>query len=411
MAAPQRNAHTSMRLPDDLTIRDTTGTILLVVLDGLGGVPEAGSKRTELEVARTPNLDALAGRSSLGMLVPVAPGVTPGSGPGHLALFGYDPTEYVVGRGALSALGVGFDLADGDLAVRLNLATLGPGGRVTDRRAGRPTDEEGRRVVEHLLGEISLGEDVEFFLIHEKEHRVVLVLRGEALGAEIADTDPQRTGIPPLDAQPLSPDSERSARLVRDFLEQARDLLRNEERISGLLARGFARYGGFPSLADRFGLNALAVARYPMYRGVARLVGMTVPGVPSSDEEAVALLEESFGDADFHFLHFKAPDARGEDQDYDAKVAAIEDVDALIPRIRALSPDVVAVTGDHSTPARMGVHSWHHVPLLLASEAARPTGDSFSERECRGGDLGTFEAKYLMSLILAHAGRLRKFGA
>jgi 2,3-bisphosphoglycerate-independent phosphoglycerate mutase len=400
-----------MRLPDDLAIRAANSTILLVVIDGLGGVPLPQTGDTELEAARTPNLDRLAGRSSLGMLLPVAPGITPGSGPAHLALFGYDPTEYVVGRGALSALGVGFDLKPGDVAVRLNLATLDRDGRIADRRAGRPSDDEGRRIVGLLRDGVSLGGEAEFFLIHEKEHRVVLVLRGEGLGADIADTDPQETGVPPLPPRALQPDSERTGGIVERFLSQARELVRDEESISGLLARGFARYEGFPSLEERFGLSGLAVARYPMYRGVARLVGMQIPGAPSSDEEAVSLMEGQFGNAGFHFIHFKAPDARGEDRDFDAKVAAIEAVDTVIPRLAALGADVVVVTGDHSTPALLGAHSWHHVPVLLASDAARPTGVSFTESEARGGDLGVFEARYLMSLMLAHADRLKKFGA
>lgn len=401
-----------MHFPDDLVLRDAKGTILLVVLDGLGGLPrEAGLRITELEDARTPNLDALARRSSLGMICPVAPGVTPGSGPGHLALFGYDPVEYLVGRGALSALGVGFDLAPGDLAVRLNLATLDAGGLVVDRRAGRPADAEGRRIVERLVSGISLGPDVELFLLHEREHRVVLVLRGDGLGAGVADTDPQRTGVPPLEPRPLDPASDRAARLVADFLAQARALLAEETAATGLLARGFARHERLPSLGERFGLDAVVVACYPMYRGVARLVGMRVAGEPSTDLEAVELMEEEFGSADLHFIHFKAPDARGEDRSFDAKVEAIEAVDRLIPRLQALGADVLAVTGDHSTPARMGAHSWHHVPLLLASASAHPTGGSFSERECRTGDIGTIEGRHLMSLMLAHAGRLGKFGA
>lgn len=400
-----------MPLPDDLVLRDAKGTILLVVLDGLGGLPGEGSSLTELEAARTPELDELARTGSLGMLSPVAPGITPGSGPGHLALFGYDPETYLVGRGALSALGVGFDLAPGDLAARINLATLDAEGRVVDRRAGRPSDAEGRRVVEALLEGVSLGGDVQLFLVHEKEHRAVLVLRGEGLDARIADTDPQRTGVPPLEPRALDPGAEGSARLVADFLAQARALLGQGRPVSGLLARGFARYERLPSLGDRFGLDALGIARYPMYRGVARLVGMRTPGAPASDDEAVALMEAHFGSADFHFIHFKGPDARGEDRAFDAKVAAIEEVDGLMPRLAALGADVLVVTGDHSTPARMGAHSWHHVPVLLASSAARPTGGAFSERGCRAGDLGTFEARHLMGLMLAHAGRLGKFGA
>lgn len=239
----------------------------------------------------------------------------------------------------------------------------------------------------------------------------MLVFRGEGLGAAITDTDPQTTGVPPLDPEATDPGSERTADLMTRFLAQARETLRGEETISGLLARGFARYDGFPSMADRFGIEGAAFAKYPMYRGVARLVGMGIPGIPPTDAEAVRLLEAEFGRTDFHFIHFKAPDARGEDRDFDAKVAAIEAVDAFVPQMTALSPDVIAVTGDHSTPARMGVHSWHFVPVLLASEWARPTGRSFSEAACRVGDMGVLESKDLMSLMLAHSGRLSKFGA
>jgi 2,3-bisphosphoglycerate-independent phosphoglycerate mutase len=399
-----------IRIPDDLVERDG-GTILLVVLDGMGGLPDPRTGETELEAAATPNLDALAARSSLGMHVPVAPGVTPGSGPAHLALFGYDPTEYLIGRGVLSALGVGFDLKRGDVAVRLNLATLDAEGRIRDRRAGRPSDAEGRRAVDAMRAEVRLPDGVEFFVLHEKEHRAVLILRGDHLDAEIADTDPQEEGVPPLDPTPLAPGSARTAELMKRFLDGARDVLRREERINGVLARGFARYEGFPSMRERFGMGGVAVAAYPMYRGVARLVGMEVPGAPKSDEEAVALLEKSFGTEPFHFIHFKAPDARGEDGDFAAKAKAIEGVDAHVPRLLQLGADVVLVTGDHSTPAAMRKHSWHAVPFLLASPWARPTGARFSDAECRRGDVGIVEARHLMSLALAHAGRLAKFGA
>ncbi len=401
----------ALRIPDDLVLRNAETTILLVVLDGLGGLPDPGTGLTELEAAHTPHLDALASRASLGMLVPVAPGVTPGSGPAHLALFGYDPTAHTIGRGLLSALGVGFGLRRGDVAVRLNLATLDGEGRVTDRRAGRPSDEEGRRITARLREGVDPGEGIECFLEHEKEHRVVLVLRGEGLGAEVADTDPQATGVLPLAPRALDPGSEATARVMTRLVEQARRILADEPAANGVLARGFARFDGFPSMEERFGLSGTAVAAYPMYRGVARLVGMEVPGTPASDEESVALMERTFGERAFHFLHFKGPDARGEDGDFGAKVAAIERIDALFPRLTALAPDVLIVTGDHSTPAAMGMHSWHSVPVLLASRWARPTGAAFAEREGRTGDLGTFPARDLISLALAHGGRLQKFGA
>jgi 2,3-bisphosphoglycerate-independent phosphoglycerate mutase len=401
-----------VRLPDDLVERGVEGKkIVLFVLDGVGGLPHPDTGLTELETARTPHLDALASRSSLGAFIPVSPGIAPGSGPGHLSLFGYDPLEYVIGRGALSALGVGFDLRVGDLAARLNLATLDGEGRIRDRRAGRPPDDEGRRIVEKVRDRLSPPEGVEVFLEHEKEHRVVLVLRGKGLGADLADTDPQATGVPPLSVKALDPKSERSADLLKDVLGQFETILRDEPTVNGVLARGFAAYEEYPGFQERYGLRALAIAQYPMYRGVARLVGMDILDIPSDPPGLVSVLEKHFQDYDFFFLHFKYPDSRGEDGDFQGKVEAIESVDPLIPRILELGPETLVVTGDHSTPATFRAHSWHSVPVLLASPWARATGARFGESECRAGDLGTFEGKHLMALALAHAGRLAKFGA
>ncbi len=400
------------RLPDAVVERGVEGKkIVLFVLDGLGGLPRPETGLTELETAHTPHLDALARLSSLGALIPVSPGITPGSGPGHLSLFGYDPVEYVIGRGALSALGVGFDLRAGDLAARLNLATLDGEGRILDRRAGRPSDEEGRRIVEKIRGGLEPPEGVEVFLEHEKEHRVALILRGKGLGADLEDTDPQATGVPPLPVRALDQESERSAALLEDVLGQMRAIMEDEPAANGVLARGFAAYEGYPGFLERYGLRALAVAQYPMYRGVARLVGMDVLDIPADPPGLVNVLERHFQDYDFFFLHFKYPDSRGEDGDFQEKVKAIESVDPLIPRIVELGPEVLVVTGDHSTPATFRAHSWHSVPVLLASPWARPSGVRFGESECRTGDLGTFEGKHLMALALAHAGRLAKFGA
>jgi 2,3-bisphosphoglycerate-independent phosphoglycerate mutase len=402
---------TEIRLPDDLVRTGAGGRIVLVVLDGLGGLPHPEHGRTELETARTPNLDALAARSSLGMLTPVAPGVTPGSGPAHLALFGYDPLECVVGRGALSALGVGLDLMPGDLALRLNLATLDADGLIVDRRAGRPPDEIAAEAVERLRRELRAPEGVEFEIAHEKEHRAVMVLRGARLHEGVQETDPQRTGVAPRSPEALVPEAEAASRVLTELLGQARRILADGEAITGVLARGYALHRELPGFVERFGLRGAVSARYPMYRGVAKLVGMTVPGIPSDDRAAVALLRRNFTEFDFHFLHCKAPDARGEDGDFDGKVAAIEEADAWVPEVMSLEPEVLMVTGDHSTPAGMGVHSWHGVPLLVHSSRARPTGNTFGEASCRLGDMGRFEARHLMSIGLAHADRLRKFGA
>jgi 2,3-bisphosphoglycerate-independent phosphoglycerate mutase len=380
-------------------------------MDGLGGLPHRDTGLTELETARTPTLDRLAERSSLGSLLPVSPGITPGSGPGHLSLFGYDPATFLVGRGALSALGVGFGLKAGDLAARLNLATLDSEGRIQDRRAGRPSDEEGRRIVAKIREALEPPEGIQVFVEHEKEHRVALILRGRELGADLSDTDPQETGVPPLPVTAQEPGSERSAEIMQEILNQATSALQDEKRITGVLARGFASYEGFPSFQDRYGMKALAIAKYPMYRGVARLVGMDVLEVPSDIAEIGSILEKHFHEYDFFFLHFKYTDSRGEDGDFDAKVAAIESVDPLVETVLGLDPEVLVVTGDHSTPANLRAHSWHPVPVLISSSWTRPTGTRFGERDCREGELGQFEGKHLMALALAHAGRLAKFGA
>jgi 2,3-bisphosphoglycerate-independent phosphoglycerate mutase len=400
-----------VKLPDEVANAEG-GKIVFLVMDGLGGLPDPRTGRTELEAASTPNLDTLAKRSALGLHRPTVPGIAPGSGPGHLALFGYDPLEWNIGRGVLSALGVDFDLQHGDVAARMNLATLDGDGNIVDRRAGRPPDEENRRLVAKLRDAVSEVDGVKVFFESEKEHRVVLVLRGEGLSADLSDTDPQETGVPPLPVEPLSDAARDSAELVAKVLDQATAAIADEPQANGLLARGFAAFERYPGIEERFKLKPLCIARYPMYRGVARLLGMDIHPVPDTDTDSIAALERKLGEYDFVFVHFKYMDSRGEDGDHEAKQHAIEAVDALIPRVEALNPDVLVVTGDHSTPATYRAHSWHPVPVLIASKWTRTTPvEGFGERECLKGELGIFEGKHLMSMALAHAGRLAKFGA
>lgn len=401
----------TVTIPDDLA-EAGGGRIVLVVMDGLGGLPDPSTGKTELESADTPNLDRIAAAAALGLHQPVAPGITPGSGPGHLALFGYDPLRWNIGRGVLSALGVGFELREGDLATRLNFASVDAEGRVTDRRAGRPSDDENKRLVAKLREKVKAPKGAELFFESEKEHRAVMVLRGTGLRAELEDTDPQETGVPPLKVNATTAEAKATADMVQSVLDGGREALRDESRANALLARGFAAYGRYPTMAERFKLKCLALAKYPMYRGVARLVGMDARHTPESDEQAVELLERNFDQYDFHFIHFKAVDSRGEDGDFGAKVKAIESCDPLIGRIEALNPDVLVVTGDHSTPSRIKAHSWHPVPVLIRSPWVRPNaGQTFGERPCMAGELGVFSTAHLMSLALAHASRLAKFGA
>ncbi len=398
-------------LPDAVA-ESNGGRIVLMVLDGLGGLPHPRTGWTELESARTPHLDRLAARSALGLHTPVAPGIAPGSGPGHLALFGYDPVRYNIGRGVLSALGVGFDLETGDVAVRLNLATLDAEGRVTDRRAGRPSDAENRRLVEKLRSGVKPPRGVRVFFEPEKEHRAVLILRGAGLVANVGDTDPQETGVPPLKVAAHAPDAQALAAALQHVLDEAFRVLADEPVANGILARGIDAFMPYPTLQDRFKLSGLAIARYPMYRGVAKLVGMRAAPPAKDDAGSIDVLAAHYEEYDFHFIHFKAIDSRGEDGDFDAKVAAIEAVDALVPRIEALNPDVLVVTGDHSTPATLRAHSWHPVPVMITSPWCRPNEDArFGERSCARGELGIFPGMSILPLALAHAGRLTKFGA
>jgi len=400
-----------VQFPDGL-VQAEGGRIVLLVLDGLGGLPHPETGLTELEAAATPNLDRIAARAALGAHLPVSHGIAPGSGPGHLALFGYDPVQYNIGRGVLSALGVGFAVKPGDIAIRLNFATLDANGLVTDRRAGRPSDDENRRLVKKLQEGVRAPGGLEVFFESEKEHRAVLVLRGRQLSAALADTDPQETGVAPLPAKALQPEAEETAALLQQVLDHAFEVLADEKAANGILARGIDAFHPFPTFQQRYQLKARAIAKYPMYRGVARLVGMESARVPDSDAQTVDVLEEGFTDYDFHFAHFKAMDSRGEDGDFAAKMKAIEAIDALIPRIEALRPDVLVITGDHSTPAALRAHSWHPVPVLIASPWCRPQPDqAFGERSCARGELGTLPARELMTLALAHAGRLAKYGA
>ena len=383
---------------------------LLLVMDGLGGyrTVERGSELTE---ANTPNLDRMASEGSLGLHDPVTRGVTPGSGAGHLGLFGYDPLTYEIGRGALSAAGIGFELQPGDVAARVNFCTLGADGNITDRRAGRLPTEEAAGICELLMREIKLDE-AEFFLQPEREHRGLLVLRGTGLEKDLNDTDPQVVGVPPFEPQARTPEARGTERLVKQILDQARALLADREQGNFLLLRGFDSVKDMPSFPLRYHVKALAIAAYPMYVGISRLLGFDTHMVEGAAKEEVDALAEFLPGHDFVFMHIKKTDSAGEDGDFERKVQAIEEVDALIPRIVEAGVEVVAVTGDHSTPAQMAAHSWHPVPVLLWGGTAAADGlPKFDEVNCRQGSLGRFEAKHLLPQLLAAAGRLAKYGA
>jgi 2,3-bisphosphoglycerate-independent phosphoglycerate mutase len=384
--------------------------IIMLVIDGLGGLPMNPGGPTELEAARTPNLDHLAAASLCGLSVPIGPGITPGSGPAHLALFGYDPLKYEIGRGVLEALGIGFDLHDEDVAARGNFCTVDEKGLITDRRAGRIPTEKNVELVKLLRGIKLPG--VQVFLETVREYRFVLVLRGQGLEGGLTETDPQQVGVPTLPVEALAPEAERTAQLFNQWIAQAREILADQHPANMVTLRGLAKNPGLPSMEKVYGLRAAAIASYPMYRGVAKLVGMDVLATGETLEKEFETLQARFADYDFFFVHVKKTDSAGEDGDFERKVAILEHVDKLVPAILDLKPEVFIVTGDHSTPALLRSHSWHPVPTLLHSRYCRADQtDEFSERGCSRGALGRFPAVDLMPIAMANALRLTKYGA
>jgi 2,3-bisphosphoglycerate-independent phosphoglycerate mutase len=354
----------------------------------------------------------MAAEGTLGQTIPIRRGITPGSGPAHLSLFGYDPIHYEVGRGVLEATGIGMTVSKGDVAARGNFCTVDEDGLIVDRRAGRIATVDAVPIVEKLNA-ITL-EGVQIDVQHVKEYRFAIVMHGEGLEPDIADTDPQQTGVTPLEAIPNSEKADRAARLFNAWTEKARELLSDQPKANALTLRGFSTDPQLPQFPDIYGLRAACIAVYPMYRGVSRLVGMDIVEFTGDQPEDEFQTAAGLWDAyDFFFIHIKKTDSKGEDGDFAGKVSIIESVDAALPSLLALSPDVIAVTGDHSTPARMSVHSWHPVPLLLwAPATVRPDRQmQFGERACEQGGLGTFPATDLLPIMLAHAGRLQKYGA
>ncbi len=386
--------------------------ILYYIVDGIGGLPPSPGGKTELETAATPTFDRLANEGSTGLVTPVAPGVAPGSGPGHLALFGFDPLETTVGRGVLAALGVGFDLQPSDVAARINFCTLDGDGNVADRRAGRIGSDVGAALAERL-DDIDLGSGVECIVRHVKEYRACVVFRGDDLDGRVTDTDPQAIGVAPLAPRALDPAADTTAGLARTFVAEAVALLAGEEDANGVLLRGFDTYAPLPSLADLYGVKPAAVAAYPMYRGVARAVGMTVFASEDTVESRVDLTRKAMRDHDFAFVHFKATDSCGEDGDFDAKVEQVEIADQTLARLLELDFDVVMVTGDHSTPATCRAHSWHPIPVLIHGPHCRVNASQggFGETACIAGALGPLRGMDVLPLVLAHAGRIAKYGA
>lgn len=383
--------------------------VVLLVVDGLGGLPDPNTGMTELETAYTPNLDQLVTESAGGLTTPVLPGITPGSGPGHLALFGYDPVKYYIGRGVLEALGMGINLGKEDIAARGNFCTLDSEGNIADRRAGRiPTEQS------ILLCQKLNGIDIDGFEVNVepvRDHRFVLILRGNGLSDRLAQTDPEQLGVPPLVTKALTDSATTTANAVNHFLSAARELLKDELLGNMVLLRGFSKLPDMPSMSQRYKLRPAGIAAYPMYRGLASLCGMEIIDTGETFKEEVETLTQSYDGHDFFFIHYKPADAAGEDGDFDEKVKALEALDVELPNIVKLNPEVLVIAGDHSAPAVLAGHSWHPVPFILRSMYCRPDDmKRLTERECMVGSFGQLPATSLMFLALGHAGKLAKYG-
>jgi 2,3-bisphosphoglycerate-independent phosphoglycerate mutase len=391
--------------------KSSDSKIVFLIIDGLGGLPKNPNGKTELESAIIPNLDDLFSRSICGLQQPVGTGITPGSGPGHLSLFGYDPIKYQVGRGVLAALGVNFNLKSGDIAARGNFCTIDKNGILEDRRAGRISTNQNEILCEKLR-KIKLP-GIKIFIKTLKEHRFLLVLRGEGLHPDISDTDPQKIGIKPLMPEALNNKSKKTSEVLMDFIDKSSEILQNQYPANMILLRGFSQKPNWPTFKENYNLKSLAIASYPMYKGLSRLLGMKTIEQCSTLDEEFDQLEKNWNNYDFFYIHIKASDSAGEDGDFNRKIKAIEEVDKYVPRLLSLNPNVVIVTGDHSTPSMLKYHSWHPVPILLWSNNCRKDNlKHFGERECVKGSLGPrFSATDLMPLALAHAHRLKKFGA
>jgi 2,3-bisphosphoglycerate-independent phosphoglycerate mutase len=388
----------------------TDSKLVMVVIDGIGGLPVQG--KTELEAAKIPNLDRLASKAICGLIDPISYGITPGSGPSHLALFGYDPFRHEIGRGVMEALGIGLELTKDDLTARGNFATIDEDGIIIDRRAGRISTEKNQEICQFLQNEIKEVDGVCISIYPGKEHRFVILFQGKELREDLADADPQKDGLKAKGTEGLSPEARRTADIVNRYLRRATEALKSFHPANTILLRGFSKIPDIPTMVDRFKLRPAAIATYPMYRGLARLVGMEILETGESIQDEVATLKKYFDRYDFFYLHFKKPDMAGEDGNFKAKVKAIEEIDRIVPSILKMKPDVLVVTGDHSTPALLKGHSWHPNPILLYSEYIRPDSiRRFTERQCQRGQLGRFQAMDVIPLMLANGLKLKKFGA
>ncbi|QKQ99801.1 2,3-bisphosphoglycerate-independent phosphoglycerate mutase [Metallosphaera tengchongensis] len=409
--------------------------ILLIVGDGLGDRQVTQLKgKTPLEAADKPNIKSILNSSIMGLMDPIGPGIVPGSDTSHLAIFGLDPYKYYKGRGSFEALGAGATLNEGDVAFRGNFATVDSEMRIIDRRAGRKIDEAAD-LVRELNDKINEIEGVKVRFYKGTEHRVSVVLSGDAMSDKVSDTDPHEVGSRVLQSRPIdsSPGSEKTAKIVNALTQRIYQVLsespiNNKRKAEGLppaniiLLRGASIHSELPKLKDYTGLKGAAVSATALIKGVSKSLGMEVITPPGATggidtdymakaDAAIKLLESDY---DLVFLHVKATDAASHDGLVSEKVRAIEMIDRVIGKIFDIyGTDLVLLfTGDHATPVELKEHSGDPVPILLYAPVNIIPDElgGFDERQARHGSLKIIGLN-IINLLLNYSNRASKYGA
>ena len=400
-----------------------------VICDGLGDrpIPKLGRK-TPLEYAKTPNLDAIARRGIIGAMNTIDIGVRPGSDTAHMAIFGYDPHVYYTGRGPFETAGLRMEHKDGDICFRVNMGTVDDTLHIIDRRAGRIGDTSA--FARELNGMKIDG--VEFFVKAGTGYRMGMIMRGKKLSTHITDIDPGHVGkgVRMCEATDDTSEAKRTAKILNTFVSRAHKLLKRmpvniDRQKNGLpqanylLVRGAGVYPKLPRFFDKYGLRAACFAGAGLYKGIARLIGMDVVHVPGAtgkpDSNIRAKVETAIKhrkDYDFFFIHFKGADSCGEDGDVEGKIAYIEKIDDAVAPLLKLKNSLVVITADHSTPCTIKSHSADDVPIVIMGDEVRDDDvHEFSERTCAKGRMGHIKGMHVMPIILDLMGIAEKFGA
>ncbi len=402
---------------------ENSGKGILIVCDGLGDLREKG--KTPLQAAKTPNMDRLAEHGACGLMHTIGRGIIPGSDTAHLQLFGYSTEKYYTGRGTFEALGVGIELEEGDVAFRCNFATVDEKMKILDRRAGRISTSFAKKLEQDFQNIEIDGAKVIFKA--SVEHRGALVLRGKGLSHKVGDTDPHSlTRL--LVSKPLegTPEAKKTAKILNEFTKLSHEKLNSNPLNEGrelpaniLLSRGPGIFSKAPPMEEKFGIRSACVAGGALYKGVAKFVGMDIlkvkgaTGAKDTDLNSKAdAVVSALNEYDFVFLHIKATDSFSHDGDFGGKKKFIEKIDSeVLPKLMETGANIM-ITGDHTTPCRIGDHSSHPTPFLMNGELVRHDDiKKFDEFSCANGSLGHLFGKDVMNMMVSLMGKAHIYGA